>query len=301
MKFLASLVLFLSIVFADFSVNLGANVLIAKVIQNELYFGLDDGRLLKLKSANDAVNSEQILVLPKSQSYFDGEVNSKVVDVDKIGDKFILLVERDFMHKMLATYEKGEIKYFELPLSGIKRVYAADKNTAILLGMGSEILYFDLNSQKVIFGKKLTISPLGGVTFDKVRDLLVLTCEGGVIFYFDTKKREILKSKSVQKDNIFSVAIDGERVITGSNDKTCYYENSGKSKYIDAGFLVYSVALSPKLGAFSIENGVQILNLHGELTKKISYNGGILNYLYFWDGYLVGAGYDKIIYFWSYE
>ena len=129
----------------------------------------------------------------------------------------------------------------------------------------------------------------------------MLSNEGGVIYFFDAVNKKFLRKKSIQKDNIFSVAFYGDRAIAGSNDKSCYYENGAFSKFFDAGFLVYSVALNDKFGAFTDENGINIINVDGEIIKKIEYNGEIINNMTFYDDYLIGAGYDKTIHFWRYK
>ncbi|MBO7369513.1 MAG: hypothetical protein J6U11_00500, partial [Campylobacter sp.] len=107
--------------------------------------------------------------------------------------------------------------------------------------------------------------------------------------------------KSIHKDNTFSVAFLGDRIITGSNDKTCYYEIGNQSKLFETGFIVYSVALSEEFGAFTVLDGINIIDKFGNIIKKIPYEGEIINNMTFFGDYLVGAGYDKTIHFWSYK
>ena len=46
---------------------------------------------------------------------------------------------------------------------------------------------------------------------------------------------------------------------------------------------------------------INIINVDGEIIKKIEYNGEIINNMTFYDDYLIGAGYDKTIHFWRYK
>ena len=285
--------------FADYKVEVDGNIAILKQMEGKIYAGTDSGKLFSIEGSEQ--NATLILTLPKIKSYVDGDIDSKVVDVDKLGEKFALLINSDYMHKKLATYENGELATFDLPITGIKRVFLLDSDTMILLGVGSEILYYDIKSQSVKFEHKISDSPFGGVSFDRERNLLLLSNEGGEIFFFDTKDKKFLRKKSIHKDNVFSVAFLGDRVMTGSNDKTFYYENGNNSSVVETGFIVYSVALSEKFGAFTGLDSINIIDLGGNITKKIAYNGEIINNMTFYNDYLIGAGYDKTIHFWSYQ
>lgn len=298
-KFFVIFAFLFSIVFGDQRIEVVGNIAVLKHIDDAIYAGTDAGKLFKFDRKNNQI--ELIFTLPQIKSYIDGQVDSKVIDMDKFGDKFALLIDDDYMHKALGIYENGELKKFAPPITGIKRIFFLDENTMILLGIGSEILYFDIKSQKVTFSHKISDSPFGGVAFDRQKNLLLLSNEGGMIYFFDTKNKKFLREKSIHKDNIFSVAMNKNRVITGSNDKTCYYENASAWKFFNAGFLVYSVALNDEFGAFSVEDGINIIDTKGNIIKKIPYDGEIINYLIFYGDYLVGAGYDKTIHFWSFK
>ena len=299
-KFFAVFMILASMLFADYKVEVVGNIALLKQIDGVIYAGTDEGKLFSYSHGDE--NATMILEAPKVQSYVDGEIPSKIVDFDTIdGKDFVLLLYGDYMSKKLATYKNGELIKFDMPITGIKRIFLIDKDTMLLLGLGSEIIYFDLNEKKITFEHKISDSPFGGITFDIEKNILMLSNEGGEIFFFDTNAKKFLRKKEIQKDNIFSVAFNGNRAIAGSNDKSCYYENGAFSKFFNAGFLVYSVALNDKFGAFTDENGINIINTDGDIIKKIAYNGEIINNMTFYDDYLVGAGYDKTIHFWRYK
>ena len=298
-KFFAVFMILVGMLFADHKIEVVGNIAILKQIDGEIFAGTDAGKLFRYTHGDE--NATQIFELPKIKSYVDGDIDSKIIDLDKLGDKFALLINGDYMSKGLGILENGELKTFTPPITGIKKLIFFDENTLLLLGIGSEIIYYDINSQKVTFEHKISDSPFGGVFFDREKNTIMLSNEGGVIYFFDAVNKKFLREKSIHKDNIFSVAFYGDRAIAGSNDKSCYYENGTFSKFFDAGFLVYSVALNDKFGAFTDENGINIINVDGEIIKKIEYNGEIINNMTFYDDYLIGAGYDKTIHFWSYK
>ena len=252
-------------------------------------------------SVPDAISKTLIFALPSSKNYLDEPMSATIFDVDKLGEKYAFLYNGDAFEKMLGIFVGGKITHYKLPMTGIKNVYFYDENTVILLGLGSEILYFDLSSGKVSFEQKLTIASLGGSAYDRAGGTLLISCEGGIVFYFDAKAKKLMSQKSLHKDGIYSVALLGDRMMSGSNDKerSCYYENGDFAKFYNARFAVFAVALSPELGAFTVSNGVRVIDKAGEIVRSIELDNDIINYLLFEGDYLVGSGYNRYIYFWG--
>lgn len=254
-----------------------------------------------LNSASGAISKTLIFALPSSKNYLDEPMGATIFDVDKLGERYTFLYNGDAFEKMLGVFASGKITHYKLPMTGIKNVYFYDENTVILLGLGSEILYFDLPSGKVSFEQKLTIASLGGSAYDRTSGTLLISCEGGIVFYFDAKAKKLMSQKSLHKDGIYSVALLGDRMMSGSNDKerSCYYENGDFAKFYNAHFAVFAVALSPELGAFTVGNGVRVIDKAGEIVRNIELGNDIINYLLFEGDYLVGSGYNRYIYFWG--
>ena len=252
-------------------------------------------------SASGAISKTLIFALPSSKNYLDEPMGATIFDVDKLGERYAFLYNGDAFEKILGIFANGKITHYELPMTGIKNVYFYDENTVILLGLGSEILYFDLPSGKVSFEQKLTIASLGGSAYDRASGTLLISCEGGIVFYFDAKAKKLMSQKSLHKDGIYSVALLGDRMMSGSNDKerSCYYENGDFAKFYNAHFAVFAVALSPELGAFTVGNGVRVIDKAGEIIRSIELDNDIINYLLFEGDYLVGSGYNRYIYFWE--
>lgn len=252
-------------------------------------------------SASGAISKTLIFALPSSKNYLDEPMGATIFDVDKLGERYAFLYNGDAFEKMLGVFAGGKITHYKLPMTGIKNVYFYDENTVILLGLGSEILYFDLPSGKVSFEQKLTIASLGGSAYDRASGTLLISCEGGIVFYFDAKAKKLMSQKSLHKDGIYSVALLGDRMMSGSNDKerSCYYENGDFTKFYNAHFAVFAVALSPELGAFTVGNGVRVIDKAGEIVRSIELGNDVINYLLFEGDYLVGSGYNRYIYFWG--
>ncbi len=257
----------------------------------------------KSTNGTDKIYAEKSLIfeLAPSKNYLDEPVGASIFDVDKLGERYAFLYNGDAFEKMLGVFAGGEITHYKLPMTGIKNLYFYDENTLILLGLGSEILYFDLPSGKVVFEQKLTIASLGGSTYERVTGTLLISCEGGIVFYFDTGARKVVKQKSLHKDGIYSVALLGDRMMSGSNDKerSCYYESGEFHKFFNARFAVFAVALNDERGAFSVNNGINVIDKSGEIIQKIKLQRDVVNYLLFTSGYLAGSGYNRYVYFWE--
>lgn len=262
-----------------------------------------DGTDAKSANGTDKIYAEKSLIfeLAPSKNYLDEPVGASIFDVDKLGERYAFLYNGDAFEKMLGVFANGEITHYKLPMTGIKNLYFYDENTLILLGLGSEILYFDLPSGKVVFEQKLTIASLGGSTYERATGTLLISCEGGIVFYFDTGARKVVKQKSLHKDGIYSVALLGDRMMSGSNDKerSCYYESGEFHKFFNARFAVFAVALSDERGAFSVNNGINVIDKSGEIIQKIKLQRDVVNYLLFTSGYLAGSGYNRYVYFWE--
>ncbi len=262
-----------------------------------------DGTDAKSANGTDKIYAEKSLIfeLAPSKNYLDEPVGASIFDVDKLGERYAFLYNGDAFEKMLGVFAGGEITHYKLPMTGIKNLYFYDENTLILLGLGSEILYFDLPSGKVVFEQKLTIASLGGSTYERATGTLLISCEGGIVFYFDTGARKVVKQKSLHKDGIYSVALLGDRMMSGSNDKerSCYYESGEFHKFFNARFAVFAVALNDERGAFSVKNGINVIDKSGEIIQKIKLQRDVVNYLLFASGYLAGSGYNRYVYFWE--
>ena len=110
-----------------------------------------------------------------------------------------------------------------------------------------------------------------------------------------------MSRKTLRKYGIYSAAVIRDQRMSGSNDKhrSCYYESGVFAKFYNARFAVFAVALSPELGAFTVNNGVRVIDKAGEIVRSIELGNDIINYLLFEGDYLVGSGYNRYIYFWG--
>lgn len=76
-------------------------------------------------------------------------------------------------------------------------------------------------------------------------DLIIASCEGGLIFFYDIGKKWALNTIFAHKDNIYDIEVAKNGVIiSGSTDrKVGIYKNDNLEK-IDSIFLVYKVGIN---------------------------------------------------------
>ncbi|MDL0094864.1 WD40 repeat domain-containing protein [Campylobacter vicugnae] len=297
MRFFVVLFMAITFLWADFELNLPANAVSVKLDKDDLLIGLDNGELYNYSIKTQELN--KMIDLPKFSNYFDNNIAPKIFSIDKLDEIVAILYESDNGGKSLGILENKELKSFKMPTDGVKKIFLLDSNHVIFVTLSSEVEYYNFREGKVVFENKLTTSSTGDAAFDRKNGVIAIGIEGGVIFYFDTKLKRVVKQINAQKDTIYSVGIDGKLLISGSADKKSYFNNGSKEFYYEAKFLVYCVGVGANKGAFSTENSIKVINQNGEIIKDINYDGASLNYLIFNDGYLIGSSYDNKIYFWS--
>lgn len=297
MRFFVVLFMAITFLWADFELNLPANAVSVKLDNDSLLIGLDNGELYNYSMKSKELN--KMIDLPKFSNYFDNNIAPKIFSIDKLDEVVAILYESDNGGKSLGILENKELKSFKMPTDGVKKIFLLDSNHVIFVTLSSEVEYYNFREGKVVFENKLTTSSTGDAAFDRKNGVIAIGIEGGVIFYFDTKLKRVVKQVNAQKDTIYSVGIDGKLLISGSADKKSYFNNGSKEFYYEAKFLVYCVGVGANKGAFSTENSIKVINQNGEIIKDINYDGASLNYLIFNDEYLIGSSYDNKIYFWS--
>lgn len=297
MKFFLCFCLLCSMVFGDYILKLPANATSLKLSQNTIFIGMDNSTIYKYDLLSRDLNL--LLRLPTISNYYENNLNAKVFSIDEFNGILAVLFEGNNGKKRLGIYSNSKFDFWDFPIQAAKEIFFLNSSTILAITISSDIYYYDFIAKKITFQTKLTTSTLGDAAINKDRSVLVSGSEGGVVFYFDIKAKQITKSQEIQKDKIYSLDFDKNMLISGSADQSCYFFDGKKSKYFDGGFLVYAVGLSDDYAAFAAEQNIKVINKN--TIKTIPYQGASLNFLFFSPDYLIGSGYDNIIYFWSYK
>lgn len=284
-----------SLIWADFSYEMPVNITAVKVVNDKILVGLDNGELVAYKDGNIST----LATLPKISNHFNKNINSRIYQIDYLNEMSVGLAEGDELKKRILITKNAQTELIEQPINQLKQVLILDDKTLLLIGPNCEVNFYDIASKKITHTSKWTLSGFEKAVIDRKENLLLLTCEGGIIFYYDLKAKKVVKEEPIHKDRIYDIAKFDARVITGSPERKTRYFDGTSAHIYELRFPSYKVALNAELGAYTTEQGIVIIDKSGNKVKEIAYSGTLLTDLDFFGTELVGAGYDKILHFWS--
>lgn len=286
-------------------IELASNTMNMHLKDNLLFIATDNSSVevydIKLRKMLEPIK------IPYIKTYINEKMPSKTFSIDTIGGKIMLLHEEDFGKKALSIYENSKLKTISLQDESIKKALFLDENTAILASISDEIYYFDLNNCKVIFSFKFSTAALGDIALNADKKTLSVADEGGVIYLFDTQKKEVIKTYSAHKDNVYSLLYENSVIVSGSADKNVAVIRNGEIKFVKSDFLIYCVGLSRSANVFAYMDGensdITVRNV-GDMQKiatiKTSMNT-INSIIFIDDSSIVASGYGNEILFWRFK
>ncbi|PPB69613.1 WD40 repeat domain-containing protein [Campylobacter hyointestinalis] len=298
MKFFVVLFSFFMVLFADSKLDLDANVVGVKLDQNTLFIGLDSGELYDYDLKNKSLT--KILELPKISTTTQENIGSRISGIDVFKDKIAFIYEADNKLKKVGVFD-GKLTSFDAE-EGIKGIFFLNENLILLVSLGSEVYYLDLNSKKITLEAKLSYSSwISESVYLASSSYLVAVSEGGVVYYFDVKTKKVVKELPIQKDILYSVGAVGDKFLAGSAENLAYYFDGEKPHIFKTNNKhVFRVGLSENFGAYYTEDGIDIFSTNNaEPFKHINYDKDQVSYLLFWNDTLISVSYDNTIYFWS--
>lgn len=282
--------------FGDYSFEMPANITALKVADNKVLVGMDNGELVSYKD-NELTT---IAKLPRISNNFDKDINSRIYQIDVFNGMSASIAEGDGLKKLVLITKDGKNEIIESPIHLLKQVLILDNNTLLLIGPNCEVSFYDIAKKQITHTSKWTISGFEKAIFSTDRKTLLISCEGGIVFYYDLGAKKLIKEEPLHKDRIYDIATYESRLLTGTPERKARYFNGEQASWYDARFPVYKVALNQNYGAYTKESSIVILNQKGEQIKEISYTGTLLTDLEFLnENELVGAGYDRQLHFWD--
>lgn len=240
--------------------------------KDSLYVATDSGIIDIFK--NDELNSS--IEIPKIEDFF-GEVKSpKIFSVDVI-DKKILILSQGETFRELYIYEDKLIKIIsDKDRLFIKEARFIDENTLLLALMSSEIILYNLKTNKQIYKIQLSQSSFSDFELNEDKSKVAVSFESGEIKIVEVKSGKVIKTlKGANVDNVYKVDYKNGFIIGAGQDRrvSIYNENSGESYYKEASFLIYACSLSPsaKLGAYAYneKNDIAIFDTKTKERKAI--------------------------------
>ncbi|WP_457605797.1 WD40 repeat domain-containing protein [Nitratifractor sp.] len=233
-----------------------------------LLMGTDHGSLQSVDLKTHEVKT--LVTLKKIKDFMGDMIDDKVFSVDKAGDRYLILSD------------SGEGGYSNLEIlegGKLKRLYGAEDQRAIikarfidsdhiLLGyLSDEVGLYEVSSGKEVWHRQLEPSKFSDFDIDSEKKRAVFSCESGVLTVIDTHTGKTLaRIDKINVDNVFSVAIEKNWVVSGGQDRRAGYDNlaTGEHGYFSSDFLVYAVALSPssEIAAYAMHDDNSITLYH---------------------------------------
>lgn len=285
-------------------IELSSNVVNMHLSRNLLFIATDNSSV-EIYDLNLTKMLKSIKI-PYIKTYFSDEMPAKTFSIDTYGDKIMILHEGNFAKKVLWIYKKDSLNTINLKNESIKKAMFLDENTALLASISNEIYYLDLNTSKIIFSFKFSTAALGDIALRDDKKMLCVADEGGIIYLFDTDKKEIVNKFNIHKDNIYCVDYSNSTIISGSADKKIGIIRNLDVNFISSNFLVYYVAISKSGEIFAYMDGENgditirdVKNMQRITTLQTSINA-ISSIIFIDDSSLV-VGYGNEILFWRFR
>ncbi len=221
------------------------------------------------------------ITVGKITDFMGDIIDSKVYSVDVLEGKVVLLSQGAKGFRRVHIYENGKL---DEVISVDEKLYISKVaflgRGRLLLGMlSSEIIVYDLGTQKMIYRKQVSSSKFSDFALNESKSEVVIADESGDLKIHSTREGTLLKTLSGQNlDNVFQVDYKHGMIATAGQDRrvVVYNTRTNTAYYKTAPFLIYSVGLSPS-GTFVAyasdeQNNVTVFKTATQST--VGYYGG---------------------------
>ena len=239
-------------------------------------------------NSKEKINSIKV---PKIKDFMQDIIDSKIYSVDVLENNILILSQGQNGGRNIDIYRNGKIENIikDKDRLFIARAKFLDENHIIYALLSNQIYLYDIKNKKIINETQISQSKFSNFKLNENRTKVVIADESGILTMINTKDlSQIKKFDTLNLDNVFQVDIKKDLIITAGQDRKCgiYSLNKKTNYYIEASFLIYSIALSPSatFAAFASdeENNVTIFNTNTkENLHKLTRNRSTLTNILF--------------------
>ena len=283
-------------------IEASANVLSTTIISGKLFIATDGGTV----EIYDPKQSkfEEIIKMDDIKTYVSDHERPKILSVDELDGKILILSEGDYATKVLYLRENGQIKSINLTNQAIKKALFLDDEHIALASISNEIYFLNLKSGEIYDSFKISIAMLSDMEISEDRGTLAIACESGKVYFYNVRTKKMDKILDIHTDNIYDIAYTNGVMISGGTDRIVGIFSAGTLKKINTGFLVYGVGLSSdgKIAAYMSDemsdvNLVDSASLENIAMLKTG-QSTINSIVFISDNEVVTSAYEKKILFW---
>ena len=283
-------------------IEASANVLSTTLISGKLFIATDGGTV----EIYDPKQSkfEEIIKMDDIKTYVSDHERPKILSIDELGGKILILSEGDYATKVLYLRENWQMKSINLTNQAIKKALFLDGEHVALASISNEIYFLNLKSGEIYEHFKISIAMLSDMEISEDRGTLAIACESGKVYFYNILAKKMDRILDIHTDNIYDIAYKNDVVISGGTDRIVGIFSNGSLKKINTGFLVYGVGLSTdgKIAAYMSDemsdvNLVDSASLENIAMLKTG-QSTINSIVFISDNEVVTSAYEKKILFW---
>lgn len=247
-----------------YTVQTSAPVLDFAVRNNTLWAATADGKVLEVTPKGKIVST---LKLEPMVTAWGEKAVQKIMSIDIAPDGKTLILAGENGRLYLA--EGGKIRKTSFVTKTIIKKILFVSDTRILLALlNSEVVLFDLKTDKVVKTLSIDSSPLSDMALSSDRKTAAFAGEAGIVALIDAQNGSLIRRlKGGNVDNIYKLDLQNNRVITAGQDRRIivYSTDNRIIARFSGSFLIYAAALSPsgKRGAAAVdeENTIAVLDI----------------------------------------
>ena len=283
-------------------IEASANVLSTTLINGKLFVATDGGTVEIYNPKEDKF--EEIIKIDDIKTYVSEHERPKILSVDELDGRTLILSEGDYATKVLYLRENGEMKSIKLANQAIKKALFLDDEHIVLASISNEIYFLNLKSGEIYENFKISIAMLSDMELSEDRNTLAIGCESGKVYLYNIKTKKMDQVLDIHTDNIYDIAYKNNVLITGSTDRIAGIFSAGSLKKINTGFLVYGVGLSDdgKIAAYMSDEMSDVNLVDSVSLEKIAMlktgQSTINSIVFIGDNEVVTSAYEKKILFW---
>ena len=246
------------------------------VLKNENLYVATTASSVDIFNVNTKEKINSIKV-PKIKDFMKDTIEARIYSIDVLENSVLILSQGESGGRNIDIYKDGKLNKIIEDKDRLFIAYAKfiDENHIIYALLSNQIYLYDIKNKKVVNEVQISQSKFSNFKLNEDKSKIVVADESGILTLLNTKDLNPIKRfDTLNLDNIFQVDMKKDIFITAGQDRRCAIYNLDEkiSYYLEASFLIYSVALSPSasLGAYASdeENNVTVFNVN---TKKDLY------------------------------
>lgn len=283
-------------------IEASANVLNTTLINGKLFIATDGGTV-EIYDPKES-KFDEIIKIDDIKTYVSDHERPKILNVDELNGKMLILSEGDYATKVLYIRENGQMRSIKMANQATKKALFLDDEHVALASISNEIYFLNLKSGEIYDSFKISIAMLSDMEISEDRGTLAIACESGKVYFYNVRTKKMDKILDIHTDNIYDIAYKNGVMISGGTDRIAGIFSAGTLKKINTGFLVYGVGLSSdgKIAAY-MSDEMSDVNLVDSVTlDKIAMlktgQSTINSIVFISDNEIATSAYEKKILFW---